>query len=191
MGEGDGAPLRPWPLLSTEALADFVVFRVRREVSENPRTGEPHRFVVFEGSDWVNVVALTDAGEMVLVRQWRHGTGAETLEIPGGTVDAGDASPLVAAVRELREETGYASEDWTELGCVHPNPAVQSNRCTTFLARGCVRVGDPEPDGGEDLCVELRPAGEADELVRSGRITHALVLVAFHLWAIGGKVLTR
>jgi len=191
VGEGDGAPLRPWPLLSTEALADFVVFRVRRELSENPRTGEPHRFVVFEGSDWVNVVALTGGGELVLVRQWRHGTGEETLEIPGGTVDAGDPSPLAAAVRELREETGYASDDWTELGWVHPNPAIQSNRCTTFLARGCVRVGDPEPDGGEDLLVELRPAAEAAELVTTGRIRHALVLVAFHFWRLREKTLTR
>jgi 8-oxo-dGTP pyrophosphatase MutT (NUDIX family) len=184
---GGGGPRPPWPLQSREKLADFRVFRVRRDLSRNPRTGEDREFVVLEGCDWVNVVALTREGELVLVRQWRHGTGGETLEIPGGSVDPGDPSPLAAAKRELREESGYASDDWTGLGWVHPNPAIQENRCHSFLARGCVKEGEPQPDGGEDLSVELLDASAADELVRSGAITHALTLVAFHLWRLSGR----
>jgi 8-oxo-dGTP pyrophosphatase MutT (NUDIX family) len=160
---------------------------VRRDVSVSPAKGTEHAFYVLEGADWVNVVALTGTGDMLFVRQWRHGTGDETLEIPGGCVDPGDASPLEAARRELREETGFVSDDWTELGWVSPNPAIQANRCFTFLARACRKVGEPSPDGNEDLRVETIPEAEVPGLVRAGRIRHALVLAAFHWYGLAGR----
>ncbi len=170
--------------MKREVLGDFRVFRIRKDVSVSPVKGTEHAFFVLEGTDWVNVVALTDAGEMLFVRQWRHGTEEETLEIPGGCVDPGDASPLAAVKRELREETGYDSDDWTELGWVSPNPAIQANRCFTFLARGCRKVGEPSPDGTEDLRVETIPEAEVPRLVRDGHIRHALVLAAFHWYGL-------
>ncbi len=179
--------LGPWSLLSEATVADFRVFRVRKEVSRSPRTGLAHDFVVLDGPDWVNVIALTAADELVLVRQYRHGTRSETLEIPGGGVEPHDPSPLIAGQRELREETGYVSEDWSLLGVVEPNPAIQSNSCYTFLARNAVREGDPKPDAGEDLHVELRPATERDALVRTGQIRHALVLAAFQWFELYQK----
>ncbi|MHB8796894.1 MAG: NUDIX hydrolase [Thermoanaerobaculia bacterium] len=178
-GPPDGAPA-PWRVVRRESVADCRVFRVRRDLAVSPVKGTEHAFFVLEGADWVNVVALTEAGKMLFVKQWRHGTGEVTLEIPGGSVDADDASPLAAARRELLEETGWASDDWTELGWVSPNPAIQSNRCYTFLARSCRKVGVPSPDGTEDLRLEAVPETEVPELVRSGRIRHALVLAAFH-----------
>ena len=105
-----------------EILGDFRVFRVRKDVSVSPVKGTEHAFFVLEGADWVNVVALTDAGEMLFVRQWRHGTEEETLEIPGGCVDPDDASPLAAAQRELREETGYVSERLDRARLGQPEP---------------------------------------------------------------------
>lgn len=182
-----GGAVPAWPLSRRETLFDARVFRVRRDVRVSPAKGTEHDFFVLEGADWVNVVARTDAGEMLFVRQWRQGTEEETLEIPGGCVDPGDASPLDAARRELREETGYVSDDWEDLGWVHPNPAIQANRCHTFLARGCRRAGDPSPDGSEDLRVETCPEAEVHGLVRSGRIRHALVLAAFHRLALSGR----
>lgn len=124
---------------------------------------------------------------MLFVRQWRHGTEEEMLEIPGGCVDPDDAAPLAAAQRELREETGYASDDWTELGWVCPNPAIQANRCFTFLARGCRKVGEPSPDDTEDLRVEALPEQDVPRLVRDGQIRHALVLAAFHWYGLRGR----
>ena len=174
--------LGPWPLLSETTLAHYGVFEVRKDVARSPRTGLPHDFVALDGPDWVNVVALTGEDEIVLVRQYRHGTRSETLEIPGGGVERGE-EPLEAAKRELREETGYASDDWTCLGAVQPNPAIQSNSCHTFLARGATKVGEPEPDAGEDLQAENRAISEMEELFRSGAIRHALVHAAF-LWYI-------
>ena len=179
-----GGAVLPWPLVRREVLGDFRVFRIRKDVSVSPVKGTEHAFFVLEGADWVNVVALTEAGEMLFVRQWRHGTEGETLEIPGGCVDPDDASPLAAAQRELREETGYVSGDWAELGWVSPNPAIQANRCFTFLARGCRKVGEPTPDGTEDLRVESFPEQAVPRLVRDGCIRHALVLAAFHLYGL-------
>jgi 8-oxo-dGTP pyrophosphatase MutT (NUDIX family) len=94
-------------------------------------------------------------------------------------VDEGE-TPEEAARRELREETGYEAERWTELGHVLPNPAIQMNRTYTYLARGARRVGDPEFDGTEDCRLVLRPWSDAHRLVREGRIRHSLVVAALH-----------
>ena len=78
--------------------------------------------------DWINVIPLTDDGQVVMVRQYRFGIEGFTLEIPGGMCDPGEP-PLEAARREMREETGYAPSEMIELGWVHPNPPLQNNRC--------------------------------------------------------------
>lgn len=162
------------------------MFRARRDVSRSPRTGRSHDFTVLEGPDWINVVALTADGRMLFVRQFRHGTQTETLELPGGSTEASDASPLASARRELLEETGYVSDDWTLLGVVDPNPAIQTNACHTFLARDARRVAEPEPDGAEDLRVELLAPAEVTRLVRAGEIRHALTVAALHWYHLAG-----
>ena len=103
-----------------------------------------------------------------------------TLEIPGGMCD-GDEPPEKAAERELREETGYVCDRLEPLGWVHPNPAVQTNRCHTFLARNVRRDGEPRPDPDEDLEVVEVPLADVPALIRDGTITHALVVCAFDL----------
>jgi len=99
-------------------------------------------------------------------------------------VEAHDGSALAAVRRELREETGHAARTWKRIGVVHPNPAFQSNGCTTYLARGCRRVGDLIPDAGEDLAVECVPLEEIPGLIRAGKITHSLVIAAFHFLSL-------
>jgi 8-oxo-dGTP pyrophosphatase MutT (NUDIX family) len=172
----------PWDPIASVPLGDYKVFRVRKEIARSPRTGRPHDFFILDGADWVNVVALTRGGEIVLVRQYRLGTASESLEIPGGCAESHDGSPLVSAQRELLEETGFGGGAWTFLGAVQPNPAVQSNTCTTFLAEGVERVAEPTPDAGEDIVVELHETSALPRLVTSGAIRHALVLAAFHYW---------
>jgi ADP-ribose pyrophosphatase len=145
------------------------------------------RFWRIECPDWINVIPLTGAGEVVLVRQFRHGIGADTLEVPGGQMDPGDATPHEAARRELLEETGYAGDDWTPLGWVHPNPAILSNRCHSFLARGVRPVAPIRNDPNERTEVELAPLSEIPRLIGEGRITHGLVLNAFHWLLLSEK----
>jgi len=169
----------PWRRLRTEPLGDFRIFRIRRDRIVSPRTQEEHDFYVLDGNDWVNVIPVTEEGNFLLIRQYRHGTATTTIEIPGGGIDARDESPLAAARRELLEETGYAAGSWSELGFVHPNPAIQSNRCFTFVARGCRRAGPPAFDPGEDIEIVETAPDEVRAMLRDGRITHSLVVAAF------------
>jgi len=178
-GDGAGAESPPrWERTGDEELSDFGVFRIRRYLARSPRTGRDRPFSVVDTVDWANVIALTEDDCVVLVRQFRHGTGEVTLEIPGGMIDRGE-DPAAAAARELREETGYAGEDPAFLGTVEPNPAFLSNRCHTFLIRGARRVAEPQPDAGEDLSVVLLPRAGLAAAVADGRIRHALVVCAF------------
>jgi len=118
---------------------------------------------------------------VLLIRQYRFGIEEFTLEIPGGMCDPGE-SPLKAAERELSEETGHRANSMAEIGWVHPNPAIQSNRCYTFLAKGLVPDGDPDPDPDEEIELVREPLLRIPELIAGGRITHALVVAAFRLF---------
>jgi 8-oxo-dGTP pyrophosphatase MutT (NUDIX family) len=166
--------------VASEAVFGCRVFALRRERRRSPRDGLAHDFFVLDTPDWVNVIPVTSDGRVVMIRQYRHGIDEITLEIPGGTVDAGDPSPLDAARREMREETGYDSEDIVALGWVHPNPAIQNNRCHTFLARSVVKRAEPRWESTEETEVVLVPVDDLPALVRDGSISHALVVAAFY-----------
>ena len=169
---------KPWPIISSGIERAFRIFRLRTDRARSPLTGEEHDFVVLESPPWVNVIPLTRNEEVVLIRQYRHGTREVCLEIPGGLVEPAD-TPLSAAKRELLEETGYRGENWIDLGFVHPNPAIQDNRCHTFLALGVTQAGPQALDEKEDIEVLLRPLAEIPRLIRTGEISHALVVAAF------------
>jgi ADP-ribose pyrophosphatase len=168
---------RPWPKLATRLGEHMILFRPRYDTLRNPRTDEVMQRLVLETPDWVNIVALTDAGKLVCVRQYRFGTGAITLEIPGGALDPREAHED-AARRELREETGYTAERWTYLGCVEPNPAFQDNLCHHWLAEGARRTHELELDGGEDIAVVELLLEDVRARITSGEIRHSLVLTA-------------
>jgi ADP-ribose pyrophosphatase len=170
--------LKPWFHKERELVADMRVFRVFRTRSQSPRTGLECNLSLLDASDWVNVVALTADHQVVLVRQFRHGTRDFTLEIPGGLIDPGE-SPAHAALRELREESGFAGNEPVPIGVVTPNPALFNNHCHTYLIENCQRVGEIDLDHGEDLEMSLRPVMEIPELIATGMIDHALVISAF------------
>jgi ADP-ribose pyrophosphatase len=168
-----------WSIISSKPDKSYRVFSLRTDHARSPRTGRSHDFFVLESSAWVNVIPLTDKNEVVLVRQYRHGTRDITIEIPGGLVE-GEDSPEVAARRELREETGYAEESLVGLGYVEPNPAIQNNRCYTYLAKNVYAIGEQKQDEKEDIDVILKPLAEIPRMIREGEITHALVIAAFY-----------
>ena len=182
-GPADSPPA--WARESSERVADCRVFKVRRDSSQDPRTGRTHDFYVIEAPDWINVVPLTTSGEVILIEQYRHGAGELSLEIPGGMLDAGE-SPAEAAGRELVEETGYAARELSFLGKTRPNPAIQDNWIHTFLARGCEYRHEPLCEGTEHTVVRLAPLADIPRLIREGAITHSLVVVGFHLLSLYG-----
>lgn len=170
-----------WPIVRREGPThDFKVFTVDRHVATHPQTGAERTFSVVHSRDWVNVIALTPSDDVVLVRQFRHGTRAVTVEIPGGIVEPGE-SYLEAARRELREETGYTAERWIDLGVVEPNPAIQDNRCGTVLALDARRTSETAFDPGELIAVETTPLAEIAGRITRGEIRHTLVISGFFL----------
>ena len=168
-----------WKILSSTQDKSYRVFSLRTDRARSPRTGEAHDFFVVESSDWVNIIPLTPDNKVVLIEQYRHGVRDITLEIPGGLIEVHD-TPAVAASRELREETGYREEELISLGWVHPNPALQDNRCYTFVATNVVLEGSQKLDEKEDIEVVLYPLKEIPGLIRGGAITNSLILAAFY-----------
>ena len=161
--------------------------QVRHDWLQHPTSNEVMQRVVIESVDWINVVAVTPTGESVMVRQYRFGIGACTLETPGGMVDAGE-QPLKAAQRELLEETGYVSDAWSYLGAVEPNPAFHPHLCHHFLADKAHKVADSTPGSGEAIDVELCDLSQLRKAMQDGSLRHVLALSAlsrvFNLWSV-------
>lgn len=170
-----------WKLKSTKPLHDYRIFKSRSDTRESPRTGKDHEFFVLESPDWVNIVAVTGDNNIVFIEQFRHGISRSTLEIPGGMIDEGE-EPAVCAERELLEETGYTADEFVEIGKVHPNPAFFNNVCYTFLARGAKKIKEPEFEGSEDIETLLYPASDAEKLIKTGEITHSIVINALYFY---------
>jgi 8-oxo-dGTP pyrophosphatase MutT (NUDIX family) len=170
---------QPWIFLHSKILYACRIFTLKKEGYRSPRTGREHDFFLLDSADWVNVIPLTADGRVILVKQFRMGTKGFSLEIPGGMLDDGD-HPAGAAARELLEETGYAGEEPILLGVVHPNPAIQTNRCYTYLINNVVFKTSPRQDSTEDIQVQSAPLAHIPELIRKGKITHALVIAAFY-----------
>jgi 8-oxo-dGTP pyrophosphatase MutT (NUDIX family) len=166
-----------WQVVESEAGPDLKLFKVRFDWVENPRNGRRVKAVVLEAPDWVDVVALTPQGKIVVVCQHRLGVGHPTMEIPAGIIEPGETSEQ-AAKRELAEETGYTSTDWKYLGWVQTNPAFMSNRCHTWLARGVVQTGMPSLDEGEDIRIGEISSIEILDEIKAGRMRNVFALAA-------------
>lgn len=162
---------------TTERVGQFRAFDVFRHEMVDGEGRSMGSAFTFGCRDWVSIVPVTEDGRFVLVRQYRHGIDDSTLEVPGGIIDEGQ-EPDAAALRELREESGYGGGTLTALGAVQPNPALQGNWHHMFLLRGARRLGEPEFDAGEYCEVVVVERDELRACVREGKITHALVLLA-------------
>ena len=165
--------------------AGLMLFEKRIDRLRNPRNGKVFERLVLESVDWVNVVALDADGRSLMIRQYRFGVGYTTLETPGGMVDPGEDSKTAAA-RELLEETGFASDNWSYLGAVEPNPAFHNHLCHHWLAQDVYRAQTQDLGDGESIALEFMTQAQVRAAVVSGELKHALALSAlsrvFSVW---------
>ena len=171
-----------WEKTGQHLHASCQVFDVLKARYRHPGRGRERDFVIITAPDWANVIALTPDRELVLVRQFRFGIDDFSLEIPGGVMERGE-EPLVAAQRELREETGYSGSSARVLGSVRPNPAIMNNVCHLVLVEDALRTDELAWDHDEEIEVLTAPVDEVYAWARTGRISHALVLDALFLFA--------
>jgi 8-oxo-dGTP pyrophosphatase MutT (NUDIX family) len=178
----DFAPLPGWQVLSDTSLISRRWLEVREQRVRLANGHEIEQFHLIRGPHWAGVVCLTCEREVVLVRQYRHGFGGPSLELPAGVIEAEEAT-IEAARRELREETGFEAERIEPLISVAPEPARSSTRAHFFFARGGRRVSELALDHSEELEVLLVPVAELLDLVDRGQIVHAAhigaILLAF------------
>jgi len=171
--------VKPWREIRREHLLDCRIFDVERSVAESPVDGSAHDYFRVVSHDWVQIIPVTASDEVVMVRQYRHGSSTLVLEIPGGLIDEGE-DPAIAAARECLEETGYAADRVLPLATLNPNPAIHSHRLHSFLARDVRKVAEIQNTPTEYTEVELVPLRDLERRLRAGEIDHSLV--ACTLW---------
>jgi 8-oxo-dGTP pyrophosphatase MutT (NUDIX family) len=134
---------------------------------------EIERFHVIHGPDWASVLCVTEASEVVLVRQYRHGIAQPSLELPAGVIEPHE-TPEEAARRELAEETGYESDDWVRIQSVSTEPARHTTQAHFFCARGARLTQKPAPEETEVLEVLRVPLSDLGRLATDGSIVHGV-----------------
>ncbi len=170
-----------WKTIETKNILKGHIFRYIQVRRQSPQTQEVGEFDIVQCSNWVNVVAITPEKKIVLIKQFRHGTNSYTTEIPGGAINHGEDS-LVGAKRELEEETGYTSTNWQFLGKLDVNPAFMTNTCETYLALDAVKTANQNLDPFEEIEVFLDDVKNINQLIKSGEITHSLVVAAIYFF---------
>jgi 8-oxo-dGTP pyrophosphatase MutT (NUDIX family) len=171
-----------WEVLKSDELYRNPYFAFRRDTCMLPNERIMPAYYVWEMVDWVNVVALTCDGQLILVNQYRHAAKNRFVEFPGGTTEpASNEGHEQAARRELREETGYVPGALRYLGMHYPNPGLQDNRMHVYLATDCERVGEPALDPYEDIEVELVDLADFLCMFEQGRPMHSLMMASLTL----------
>ncbi|MFY8000277.1 MAG: NUDIX hydrolase [Candidatus Kapaibacteriota bacterium] len=173
-----------WETLETTVVADLKIFTAKSVQRRHPKRDTVGTFYVLDSAAWVNIIPLTPDNQVVMIRQYRHGTDSVTLEVPGGLVERGE-NPSEAGMRECREETGYAaSESALLLGVNDPNPAFMNNECHSYLWRDCTLQHAQAFDEFEDIDVELVPLARIPQYIADGTIKHSLTLTAFFFYTL-------
>jgi 8-oxo-dGTP pyrophosphatase MutT (NUDIX family) len=182
---------KQWKVIRSEQGPNLVWFQARYDWLKNPRNAKTIKAVVLESADWVYVVALTQEKKVVVERQYRFGVKKTTTEIPAGIMEAGETSEQ-AAIRELKEETGYTTSNWKYLGWVETNPTFMNNFCHQWLALDVVKTDPSELDEGEAILVTELSLEEICYEIEQGRMRDSLSMLAlsrvFDLRSLGRRL---
>jgi ADP-ribose pyrophosphatase len=170
-------PENSWKVIHSEKGPDLGLFKTRFDQLRNPRNAHTVKAVILESADWVNIVAITPAKRILTVKQFRFGVAQTTIEIPAGIMDEGE-SPQQAAMRELKEETGYVSDNWKYLGWFQANPAFMNNICHSWLAQDVIKKFPLQLDEGEEITIAELSFDEIRKEIEQGHMRNSLSLVA-------------
>jgi 8-oxo-dGTP pyrophosphatase MutT (NUDIX family) len=181
------SPRTPWEVLSSRLLLERRWLKIRALHVRLANGHELDEFHLLESPEWASVVAVTADSRVVMVRQYRHGAGRSSLELPAGVID-GEEQPLCAAQRELEEETGFVAREWHPLMAVNPEPARHRTRAHFFVALGAEPKGTSRLEPAEVLGVELLPQTELMQRFEAGDIVHGVHVGAILLAARRGFI---
>ena len=163
-----------WKIISSEYLFKDLWFTVRKDACERPDGKIVSPYYVYEFPNWVTAMALTKEGSVILEKQYRHGIGETSFELPGGCVDDTDASLQDAIARELVEETGYQFTSFEYLGKTCANPSTNNNWMHMFLATGGELMKKQQLDDNEDIEVHLCTINELKDILGTGQIIQSM-----------------
>lgn len=170
---------KDWSILKSSYLLETPWLTVRKDYVRQPNGVEIDDFYVLEYPDWVTIIAITENKKFVVERQYRHGIRATCIELCGGTIEKGE-NPLVAAKRELLEETGYSGGIWEAYAPTAPNPSAMTNICYTFIAKGVKKESEQNLEKTEDIDILLLSKDELLEVMHKGEISQGDMLAP--LW---------
>ena len=159
-----------WKTIKSEELLHDYHVSVKRDAVELPDGARIPDFYTVTIPDAAMVAAITTDGEILLKSEYRYAIGSDVIECPAGMFEVNETDPLVVAQRELLEETGYESSDWTYLGPTLESTSKLTNRMHLFLARNAVKTSTQHLDENEYLSVMKMKLEEAVNMVMEGTI---------------------
>ena len=168
-----------WKVLKSEYLFKRPWLTARRDTCQLPDGRIMDEYYVLEYPTFINVIAITKDDEMVLVRQYRHGLGRTCFELVAGCVEEGE-DPMVAAQRELLEETGFTGGEWTETMCYSCNASAMNNLSHSYLAVGVERTDTQHLDANEDIEVYTFPKDEVHQMLLRGDFMQASMIAPLY-----------
>jgi 8-oxo-dGTP pyrophosphatase MutT (NUDIX family) len=173
--------LTPWKRKSRKTTVDNPWLKIHQDTYELPNGKILDEFYIIEEPAGVNIVPITENNEVILMRQYRAAVDAIVYDFPAGFVEDNGTSLLYQAKRELREETGYASNEWYSLGKAYalPNRVDKFNHC--FLARNATLTHAQELDETEFVDYELMPLEEVKNKLTRGKFTCGVCMSSFLL----------
>lgn len=156
-----------WTTTASKTLIQNEWLTLHEDTCEMPDGTEIAPYYTMHYPDWVNIVALTPEDEVITIRQYRHGVKQTILEIPCGRIDPEDESSLVAAHRELLEETGYQCDDLRQTGSMYANASSHTNLGHTFVGTNAQKVASQNLDESEQIEVILTPLSDVIAMLDS------------------------
>lgn len=163
-----------WKILDSSYPFVCPWLKVRKDVVKLPNGIVIPDFFVTELPDWVNVIAITKEGKFIIEEQYRHGIQKVCFELPAGEVEQGE-DPLIAAQRELEEETGYTGGEWKAFDTSVPNASGCNNTCHSFIAIGVEKNNEPKREPTEDIKIHLVTKATIKEMLLDGRISEGVM----------------